>query len=97
MRDENESVSIAVNGKRVRSSEHCGAVSGVMSVMRDARALGKLGGCSEEASRDGARRGVCERACRASGTRRVRTMVRRRVGDGAGGRRGDARGPEGVR
>jgi hypothetical protein len=63
MRDEDESVSIAVNGKRVRSGEHRGAVSGVMSVMRDARALGKLGGCSEEVSRDGARWGVCERAC----------------------------------
>jgi hypothetical protein len=84
MRDEDESVSIAVNGKRVRSSECRGAVSGVMSVMRDARALGKLGGCSEETSRGGARRGVCERACRASETRRVRTMVRRRVGDGSG-------------
>jgi hypothetical protein len=97
MRDEDESVSIAVNGKRVRSSEHRGAVSGVMSVMRDARALGKLGGCSEEASRNGAHWGVCERACQAGETRRVQTMVQRRVGDGAGGRRGDARGPEGVR
>jgi hypothetical protein len=97
MHDEDESVSIAVNGKRVRSSEHRRAVSGVMSVMRDARALEKLGGCSEEASWDGARWGVCERACRASETRRVRAMVQRRVGDGAGGRRGDARGLEGVR
>jgi hypothetical protein len=97
MRDEDESVSIALNGKRVRSSEHCGAVSGVMSVMHDARALGKPGGCSEEASRDRARWGVCEQACQASETRWVRTMVRQRVGDGAGGRRGDARGLEGVR
>jgi hypothetical protein len=63
MRDEDESVSIAVNGKRVHSSEHRGAVSGMMSVMHDVRALGKLRGCSEEASRDGARQGVCERAC----------------------------------
>jgi hypothetical protein len=96
MRDEDESVSIAVNGKRVRSSEHCGAVSGVMLVMRNARTLGKLGGCSEEASRDGARRGVCERACQASETRRVQTTVRQRVTGGAGGQRGDARGPDGV-
>jgi hypothetical protein len=63
MCDEDESVSIAVNGKQVRSSGHCGAVSGVMLVMRDARMLGKLGGCSEEASRDGAHWGACERAC----------------------------------
>jgi hypothetical protein len=68
MRDEDKSVSIAVNGKRVRSSEHRRAVSGVMSVMRDAHALGKLGGCSEEASQDGACWGVCEWACRASET-----------------------------
>jgi hypothetical protein len=97
MHDEDKSVSIAVNGKRVRSSEHRGAVSGVMSVMRAARALEKLGGCSEETSWGGARRGVCERACRASETRRVRTMVRQRVGDGAGGQQGGARGSEGVR
>jgi hypothetical protein len=85
MRDEDKSVSIAVNGKQVRSSEHHGAVSRVMSVMCDVRTLGKLRGCSEEASRDGARQGVCERACQASETRRVRTTVRQRVGDGAGG------------
>jgi hypothetical protein len=97
MRDEDESVSIAVNGKRVRSSEHRGAVSGVMSVMRDVRTVGKLGGCSKEASRDGARWGVCERACQASEMRRVRTMVQQRVRDGTGGRRGGARGLEGVR
>jgi hypothetical protein len=97
MRDEDKSVSIAVNGKRVCSSEHRRAVSRVMLVMRDARALGKLGGCSEEASRDKARWGVCERACRASGTRRVRTTVRQRVGEGARGRQGDARGSERVR
>jgi hypothetical protein len=96
MRDEDKSVSIAVNGKQVRSSEHHRAVSGVMLVMRDVRTLGKLGGCSKEASRDGARWGVCEQACRASETRRVRTTVRQRVGDGAGGRRGDTRGLEGV-
>jgi hypothetical protein len=82
---EDESVSIAVNGKRVRSSGHCGAVSGVMSVMRDAHTLGKLGECSEEASRDGAHWGVCEWACWASETRRVRTTVWQIVGDGAGG------------
>jgi hypothetical protein len=97
MRDEDKSVSIAVNGKQVHSSEHRGAVSGVMSVMRNARTLGKLGGCSKEASWDGACQGVCERACRASETRWVRTTVRQRVGDGAGGRQGGTRGPEGVR
>jgi hypothetical protein len=43
MCDEDESVSIAVNGKRVRSSGHHRAVSGVMSVMRNAHASGKLG------------------------------------------------------
>jgi hypothetical protein len=76
MRDEDESVSIAVNRKQVHSSGHCGAVSGVMSVMCNARALGKLGGCSNEASWDGARQGACERACQASETRGVRTTVR---------------------
>jgi hypothetical protein len=96
MCDEDESVSIAVNGKQVCSSGHRGAVSGVMSVMRNARALGKLGECSKEASQYRVCWGVCERACWASETRRVRTMVRQIVGDGAGGRRGDARGPDGV-
>jgi hypothetical protein len=43
-------VSIAVNGKRVRSSGHRGVVSGVMWVMCDVHALGKLGECSKETS-----------------------------------------------
>jgi hypothetical protein len=85
MCDEDESVSIAVNRKQVRSSGHRRAVSGVMSVMRNARALGKLGGCSKEASQDRVRQGACERVCWASETRRVRTMVWQRAGDGAGG------------
>jgi hypothetical protein len=72
MRDEDESVSIAVNGKRVRSSEHHGAVSGVISVMCDARMLGEFGECSKETSWDGASRGACERACRGSEVRRGR-------------------------
>jgi hypothetical protein len=37
MCDEDKSVSIAVNRKQVRSSGHCRAVFGVMSVMRNAR------------------------------------------------------------
>jgi hypothetical protein len=76
MHDEDKSVSIAVNGKRVRSSEHRGAVSGVVLVMCNACALGKLGGCSDEASRDGAHWGACEWVCWASETRGVRTTVR---------------------
>jgi hypothetical protein len=46
MYDEDESVSIAVNVKRVHNSGRRGAVSREMLVMRSARALGKLGGCS---------------------------------------------------
>jgi hypothetical protein len=74
MHDEDKSVSIAVNGKRVCSSEHRGAVSGVMSVMRNVHALGKLGGCSEEASWDRARWGMCEQVCQASETRQCRAV-----------------------
>jgi hypothetical protein len=76
MYDEDKSVSIAVNRKQVRSSGHHRAVSGVMLVMCNARALGKLGGCSNEASRDRACWGTCEQACWASETRGVRTTVR---------------------
>jgi hypothetical protein len=97
MCDEDKSVSIAVNGEQVRSSGHRRAVSRVMLVMRNVCALGKLGGCSEEASWDGVHWGACEWACQASETRRVRTTVRQRVGDGAGGQQGDARGLDGVR
>jgi hypothetical protein len=50
MCDEDKSVSIAVNGKQVCSSGHHRAVSGVMLVMHNVRALGKFGGCSEEPS-----------------------------------------------
>jgi hypothetical protein len=85
MCDEDESVSIAVNGKQVRSSGHCRAVSGVMPVMRNVRVLGKLRRCSEEASWDRVRQSACEQACWASETRRVRTTVQQRVRDGAGG------------
>jgi hypothetical protein len=70
MWDEDESVSIAVNGKPVRSSGHRGAVSRVMSVMRNACASGKLGECFEETSWDGASWGVCEHACWDSEARR---------------------------
>jgi hypothetical protein len=70
MYDEDESVSIAVNGRQVHSSGHCRAVSGVMSVMHNARALGKLGGCSKETSWDEASWGACEHACWASEVRR---------------------------
>jgi hypothetical protein len=63
-------VSIAVNGKQVRSSGHCGAVSGVMLVMRNARTSVKLRECSKETSRDEVSWGACERACRDSEARR---------------------------
>jgi hypothetical protein len=70
MCDEEESVSIAVNGKPVRSSGHRGAVSGEMLVMRDVRALGKLGVCSKRASWDETSRGACEHVCRGDEARR---------------------------
>jgi hypothetical protein len=70
MCDEDKSVSIAVNRKQVCSGGHRGAVSGVMSVMRNVRKLGKLGGCCEERSQDGMSWGACEHACRGSEARR---------------------------
>jgi hypothetical protein len=63
-------VSIAVNGKQVRSSGHHGVVSGVMSVMRNACTSVKLRECSEETSCNKVSQGACERACRNSEARR---------------------------
>jgi hypothetical protein len=59
MYDEDESVSIVVNGKQVCSSGHCGAVSREILVMCGAHTLGKLGVCSKTRSWDGTRQGVC--------------------------------------
>jgi hypothetical protein len=70
MCDENKSVSIAVNRKRVRSSGHHGVVSGEMSVMHNVHASGKLGVCSKRASQDKTSWGACEHACRGDEVRR---------------------------
>jgi hypothetical protein len=70
MCDEDKSVSIAVNRKPVRSSEHHRAVSGEMLVMRNAHMLGKLGVCSKKASWDKTSWGVCEHVCQGDEARR---------------------------
>jgi hypothetical protein len=62
MYDGDKSVSIVVSGKQrkqVHSSEHHGAVSGEMLVMRNARTMGNLRGCSKEMSWDRTRQDVC--------------------------------------
>jgi hypothetical protein len=66
MYDQDKSAFIAVNGKRVRSSGHCRVVSREMLVMHSVHTLGKLRGCSKEASWDKTSQGVCEHACQGS-------------------------------
>jgi hypothetical protein len=64
MDDGDKSVFLAVNrkqGKQVQGSGHCRAVSREMLVMHGARAMEKVGGCSEETGWGQTRRGACKR------------------------------------
>jgi hypothetical protein len=96
MYDEDNSVSIAVNRKQVHSSGHCGMVSREMLVMCGARALGKLRGCSKEASWDKVSRGACKCACWGSKTKRCRLGSKEGFGDKARGWQTGMRGLDGV-
>jgi hypothetical protein len=64
MDDGDKSVFLAVNrkqGKRVQGSGHCSVVSREMSVMHNACATEKVGGCSKGMGWGWTRQGACKR------------------------------------